>query len=128
MKNKTRIKDAKRKNRNKTQKFKGGGFFGSLGSFFKSNVSPALTEFLKLKIISDDIQKVYDAKNKDQATFTQKMNVLKENLKKLNASIASVEIEKKLNVEKSQANAQAKSQANAQANTRVPPAQIQHLQ
>jgi hypothetical protein len=95
MKNKTRIKDAKRKNRTKTQKFKGGGFFGSLGSFFKSNVSPALTEFLKLKIISDDIQKVYDANNKDEATFVEKMSALNANVTKLTTLMAAVEREKK---------------------------------
>jgi hypothetical protein len=73
--NKTKMKINRRKsktrNRNKTKKFKGGGFFNSIGSFFKSNISPTLKDFLKLKTtISDDIQKVYDANNKAFITYT----------------------------------------------------------
>jgi len=97
--NKTKMKINRRKsktrNRNKTKKFKGGGFFNSISSFFKSNISPTLKDFLKLKTISDDIQKVYDANNKDEATFAEKMSALKANVAKLTTLMAAVEREKK---------------------------------
>jgi len=94
-KTKMKINRRKSKSRNTTTKIKGGGFFNSISSFFKSNITPTLKDFLKLKTISDDIQKVYDTHNKDEATFAEKMSVLKANVAKLTTLMAAVEREKK---------------------------------
>ena len=94
-KTKNRMKHTKNKNKSKSKKIKGGGLFNSFGSFFKSNVSPTFKDIFKLKTISDDIQKVYDANNKDEPTFNAALTGLKGKLSKLSELIPKIESEKK---------------------------------
>lgn len=96
--NKTKIKINRRKSktRNKTKKFKGGGFLASLTSIFSpTKVSENFGRLLKTKNISDNIQKVYDAKNKDETTFNKELTDLNEKLKELNVLIPKIETEQK---------------------------------
>jgi hypothetical protein len=95
--NKTKInrRKSKTRNRNKTKKIKGGGgFLASFSSMFTPNkVSEDFKNLLKCKNVSEDLQKVYDAKNKDNATFNTAVTSLKDNLKKLNELIPKIESE-----------------------------------
>uniref|UniRef100_A0A6C0D3F8 Uncharacterized protein n=1 Tax=viral metagenome TaxID=1070528 RepID=A0A6C0D3F8_9ZZZZ len=92
--NKTKIKNRRKsKTRNRTKKFKG-GFLASLSSMFgSSKVSENFKEFLKNKNISDDIQKVYDAKNKEESTFNTALSTLKGKMTKLTELIREIENE-----------------------------------
>jgi len=97
--NKTKMKINRRKTKtrkNTTTKIKGGGFFNSITSIFSSSkVSENFKDFLKNKNISDDVQKVYDAKNKDENTFNTALTGLKGKLSKLTELIPKIESEKK---------------------------------
>ena len=95
--NKTKMKINRRKSktRNKTRKFKG-GFLASFTSMFSSKkVSENFKELLKSKNLPEYLQKVYDAKNKDETTFNTAVNELKEKLKKLDMLILNIENEQK---------------------------------
>ena len=95
-KTKMKINRKKSKTRNTTAKIKGGGFFNSITSIFSSKkVSENFGRLLKTKNISDNVQKVYDAKNKDEPTFNKALTDLKEKLKELNLLIPNIESEQK---------------------------------
>ena len=90
--NKTKMKINRKKSR--TKKFKGGGFFGSIQSIFSfTEVSPNFKELLKNKNISDDVQNLYDAKDKDESKFNTALSGLKGKLTNLTQLIPKIEIE-----------------------------------
>lgn len=97
--NKTKMKINRRKSKTRntrTRKIKGGGFFNSITSIFgSSKVSDNFKNLLKNKNISDDMQKVYDAKDKDETTFNNALSGLKGKLTILTDLIPKIESEKK---------------------------------